>query len=176
LAPQVVRPEVDERALEASAGNPTPTDLARRLAAAKAEEVAGRFPDRVTIGADQVLEIDGAILHKPIDLLEARDHLARLQGRTHALHAAVAVVADGKTQVFCETALLTMRALAPEAVDAYLGFAGEARVTESVGAYQLEGLGIHLFERIEGDQSTVLGLPLIPLLARLRGMGLLAIA
>lgn len=164
---------IDERALEAESGGLAPAALALRLARAKAEEVAARHPGRVVIGADQVLECEGRVFHKPADAQAAHAHLARLQGRTHALHAAVAILRAGEADAFVETALLTMRPLAAEAIDAYLRLAGAA-VTASVGAYQLEGLGIHLFERIEGDHSTILGLPLTPLLARLRGMGLLA--
>ncbi|CAO4148370.1 Maf family protein [Methylorubrum aminovorans] len=164
---------IDERALEAEGGEIVPVDLARRLARAKAEEVAARHPGRVVIGADQVLECEGRIFHKPADLAAAHAHLARLQGRTHQLHSAVAILRDGRAEGFVETARLTMRPLDAEAIDAYLRLAGAA-VTTSVGAYQLEGLGIHLFERVEGDHSTILGLPLTPLLARLRGMGLLA--
>ncbi|CAO4150495.1 7-methyl-GTP pyrophosphatase [Methylorubrum aminovorans] len=164
---------IDERALEAEGGEIVPVDLARRLARAKAEEVAARHPGRIVIGADQVLECEGRIFHKPADLKAAHAHLARLQGRTHQLHSAVAILRDGRAEDFVETARLTMRPLDAEAIDAYLRLAGVA-VTTSVGAYQLEGLGIHLFERVEGDHSTILGLPLTPLLARLRGMGLLA--
>lgn len=164
---------IDERALEAEGGEIVPADLARSLARAKAEEVAARHPGRVVIGADQVLECEGRIFHKPADLKAAHAHLARLQGRTHQLHSAVAILRDGRAEDFAETARLTMRPLDAEAIDAYLRLAGVA-VTTSVGAYQLEGLGIHLFERVEGDHSTILGLPLTPLLARLRGMGLLA--
>ncbi len=176
LVPDAIRPEVDERRVEADAGGLDPVDLALRLATAKAEDVARRHPDRVVIGADQVLAIDGTVLHKPADLAEAAEHLGRLQGRTHALHSAVAIVARGRTETFHETARLTMRALTPDAIAAYLALAGAERVASSVGGYQLEGLGIHLFSRVEGDHTTVLGLPLIPLLARLRAMGFLAIA
>lgn len=164
---------IDERALEAEGGEIVPADLARSLARAKAEEVAARHPGRVVIGADQVLECEGRIFHKPADLKAAHAHLTRLQDRTHQLHSAVAILRDGRAEDFVETARLTMRPLDAEAIDAYLRLAGVA-VTTSVGAYQLEGLGIHLFERVEGDHSTILGLPLTPLLARLRGMGLLA--
>lgn len=163
---------IDERALEAGSGDLTPPALALRLARAKAEEVAARHPGRVVVGADQVLECEGRVFHKPADIAAARSHLARLQGRTHQLHSAVAILGDGTADAFVETARLTLRPLDAEAIDAYLRFAGAA-VTTSVGAYQLEGLGIHLFERIEGDHATILGLPLTPLLARLRGMGLL---
>lgn len=175
LVPDVIGPEVDERRIEAEAGGLAPVELALRLARAKAEDVARRHPGRVTVGADQVLEIDGTVLHKPADLAEAAIHLAGLQGRTHALHSAVAIVASGTTETFHETARLTMRALDPEAVATYLVLTGTARVTSSVGGYQLEGFGIHLFSRIDGDHTTVLGLPLLPLLERLRSMGLLAI-
>ncbi|GJE68967.1 Maf family protein [Methylorubrum podarium] len=179
---------IDERALEAEGGALAPAELARRLARAKAAEVAGRHPGRIVVGADQVLECEGRIFHKPADLEAARTHLARLQGRTHALHSAVAIRRDGAAEAlverdfveqdfveqdFVETARLTMRPLDAGAIDAYLRLAGAA-VTTSVGAYQLEGLGIHLFARVEGDHATILGLPLTPLLARLRGMGLLA--
>ncbi|MBB5762580.1 nucleoside triphosphate pyrophosphatase [Methylorubrum rhodesianum] len=169
---------IDERALEAEGGDISPVELARRLARAKAQEVAARHPGRVVIGADQVLECEGRVFHKPADRAAAHDHLTRLQGRTHALHSAVAILRDGRAepfvaQDFVETARLAMRPLDAAAIDTYLRLAGPA-VTTSVGAYQLEGLGIHLFERVEGDHSTVLGLPLTPLLARLRGLGLLA--
>lgn len=174
LAVETVAPEVDERAVEAQAAGLAPAGLALRLAAAKAEAVALRMPGRLVVGADQVLDCDGSVFHKPADLEAARLHLTRLQGRTHALHAAVALVRAGASETFCETARLTLRPLDAAQIAAYLALAGERRVTASVGAYQLEGLGIHLFERIEGDHATILGLPLLPLLARLRTMGLLA--
>ncbi|MGC5777761.1 Maf family protein [Methylobacterium sp. NFXW15] len=166
-------PGVDERAIEASAGALSPEELAGALARAKAEAVAARHPGRVVVGADQVLALDGTIFHKPTNLGAARDHLARLAGRTHALHSAVALVRNGSTELFVETARLTMRPLAEEGIATYLACAGEARVCACVGGYQLEGPGIHLFETVEGDHSTVLGLPLLPLLARLRAAGLL---
>ncbi|KTS20422.1 septum formation inhibitor Maf [Methylobacterium indicum] len=167
-------PGVDERAVEAQAAGLSPADLAERLAAAKAATVADQAPDRVVIGADQVLDLDGTVFHKPADRAGAATHLARLQGRTHALHSAVALAVDGAVaEVFVATARLTMRPLDATGIDAYLDAAGSA-VTGSVGAYQLEGVGIHLFDRIEGDHSTILGLPLPPLLARLRARGLLA--
>lgn len=176
LVPDTLRPEVDERRIEADSGDLAPADLALRLARAKAEDVARHHPDRVVVGADQVLEIGGTVLHKPADLREAAEHLGRLQGRAHMLHSAVAVIAQGTTETFCETARLTMRSLDPQAIVAYLDLVGVERATSSVGGYQLEGFGIHLFARVEGDHTTVLGLPLIPLLAQLRAMGLLAIA
>ena len=173
LPVEAVPAAIDERAVEAQAGGLAPAALALHLARAKAGEVAARHPGRVVVGADQVLDCDGAVLHKPADRAAAAGHLARLQGRTHALHSAVALVRGIEEDGFVETARLTMRSLDRTGIEAYLGLAGEA-VTTSVGAYQLEALGIHLFARIEGDHSTILGLPLLPLLARLRAMGWLA--
>ncbi|KMO32837.1 septum formation inhibitor Maf [Methylobacterium variabile] len=174
LAVETRAPGVDERAVEAAAADLSPPGLAERLAAAKAAAVAAGAPDRVVIGADQVLDLDGAVFHKPADRDGAAAHLARLQGRTHALHSAVALALGGAVvECFVATARLTMRPLDAAGIAAYLDAAGPA-VTGSVGAYQLEGVGIHLFDRIAGDQSTILGLPLLPLLASLRGRGLLA--
>lgn len=167
-------PGVDERAVEAQAAGLAPQDLAARLAEAKALAVSRAAPGRIVVGADQVLDLEGRALHKPADRAAARAHLAALAGRTHALHSAVALARDGAViGDFVETARLTMRPLGAEAIARYVELAGD-RVLASVGAYQLEGLGIHLFARIEGDHATILGLPLLPLLARLRGLGLLA--
>ncbi len=173
LPVDTIAPGVDERAVEAAAEGLSPVALAEALARAKAEAVARHHPDRVVIGADQVLALDSEIFHKPADLDAARGHLARLAGRTHALHSAVALVRDGATEVFVETARMTMRPLDAAAIAAYCACAGRERLCASVGGYQLEGPGIHLFARVEGDHSTVLGLPLLPLLARLRAAGLL---
>ncbi|NEU10663.1 septum formation protein Maf [Methylobacterium sp. BTF04] len=167
-------PDVDERALEAECGGLAPTELALALARAKAEAVAGRAPGRIVVGADQVLDCDGTVFHKPANAEAARHHLAQLAGRTHRLHSAVALIgADGVPETFVETAHLTLRPLDDAAIAAYVALAG-ADVLGSVGAYRLEGLGIHLFTQISGDHSTILGLPLIPLLARLRVRQLLA--
>ncbi|MCJ2019803.1 MULTISPECIES: Maf family nucleotide pyrophosphatase [unclassified Methylobacterium] len=173
LPVETASPEVDERALEAQSAGLSPPDLALHLARAKAESVAARHPGRVVIGADQVLDCDGTVFHKPADAAAARAQLARLAGRTHALHSAVAL-AGSVRDTFVETARLTLRPLDARAIAAYVDCAGEDRVRASVGGYQLEGPGIHLFESVAGDHSTVLGLPLLPLLARLRAAGLLA--
>lgn len=167
-------PDVDERALE-DAGYESPIELALKLAAAKAQAVAAHDPGRIVIGADQVLALDGRVFHKPQNAAGAREQIALLQGRSHILHAAVAISQGGTTETFYDEAHLTMRSLDEEAIAAYVAFAGEARVTASVGGYQLEALGIHLFEEIAGDHSTILGLPLLPLLARLRKMDVLAL-
>lgn len=166
-------PGVDERTIESVTGG-SPENLACRLAAAKALAVGRRRPGRVVVGADQVLELEGEVLHKPEDREAARRQIARLAGRTHSLHSAFAVAIDGElARQGLDSANLTMRTLDDDAVARYLDLAGAAAAS-SVGAYQLESLGIHLFERVDGDHSTILGLPLIPLLAALRGMGLLA--
>lgn len=127
------------------------------------------------IGADQTLALKQRLFSKPSGRAQAAEQLRLLAGNTHALHSAVAVARDGKV-VFDDVrvARMTMRNLSEGEISAYLDAAGEA-VTSSVGAYQLEGLGVHLFERIEGDHFTILGLPLLPLLAFLRSERLLAI-
>jgi septum formation protein len=166
---------VDERAVEAPliAGGASAADVAVKLAEAKAADVSAREPSALVIGADQTLELDGARWTKPESVAVAREQIARLSGRTHRLHSAVAIARAGKTTWHTVgTAALTMRALSATAIDAYLAEAG-ASVTGSVGAYQLEGAGVRLFERIEGDYFTILGLPLLPLLARLREEGVL---
>ena len=169
-------PDVDERAIEAEADGLEPSALAERLAAAKAASVTQVASDRIVVGADQVLELDGVVLHKPGDRDAARAHLGSLSGRTHALHSAVALAEDGRVVGMVRaTARLTMRSLDQDAIAHYVAVAGLAAVTGSVGAYQLEALGIHLFERIEGDHTTILGLPMIPLLALLRERGHLAL-
>ena len=167
-------PSLDERASEAGAPSREPAAIAQHLACEKALAVSRRHPERVVIGADQVLELDGALLHKPADRAAAAAQLSALAGRTHSLHSGVAVAQGGEIlRSFVDEARLTMRALDPARIELYLTLAGHPALT-SVGAYQLEGPGIHLFERVEGSHSTVLGLPLLPLLAALRGLDLLA--
>lgn len=175
IAFECVTAQVDEEAVRAAlelAGDTSPEDVAELLARAKAQEVLARHPDCVVIGADQILAQAGRIYSKPGGPAQARDHLLELRGKTHQLHSAV-VVAEGKVEAWCvvETAHLTMRNLSPELIGAYLSRAGED-VRRSVGAYQLESLGVHLFERIDGDYFTILGLPLLPLLGELRRRGL----
>jgi septum formation protein len=167
--------DIDERAIQASSGLSAPGDIAGLLAREKASRVSGRQPARYVVGADQTLALGARIFNKPAGRAQAADQLRALAGHCHELHAAVAVARDGKLLFeHISIARMTVRRLGDAEIDSYLEEAGNA-VTSSVGAYQLEGLGIHLFERIEGDHFTILGLPLLELLAFLRGEHLLSI-
>lgn len=166
---------VDERAVEcaAPAAEAAPDDIARLLARTKALAGSAKAPGRLVLGADQTLALGPVAFHKAPDMAAARLQLSRLAGRTHALHSALALVKDEEVLFeTVETACLTMRPLPDVALDAYLDAAGPG-ILSSVGCYQLEGLGVHLFEAIAGDHFTILGLPLLPLLGFLRSEGLL---
>ena len=168
---------IDERRLEQEflGRGGAPCDLAPLLARAKALDVSARRPQALCLGADQTLLLEGELFHKTADIDAAAQNLGKLAGRTHVLYSALCVARGGA--VLFETtqkALMTMRALDDKAIRRYLAAAGPA-VLSSVGAYQVEGLGVHLFEAIEGDQSTILGLPLLPLLQWLRGQGCLSL-
>ncbi len=173
---ETVSSGVDERALEASLGpGIAASDLAARLARAKAEAAAGSHPDRIIVAADQVVELDGACLGKPGTAEEACRQIARLAGRTHLLRSAVAIVARGRLQALdVETAKLTMRDLDAAAIAAYVEVAGDS-ATRSAGGYEIERIGIHLFSEVQGEHSTILGLPLLPTLAALRRLDCLAL-
>jgi septum formation protein len=173
--PVEVRPaSIDERAVEVSAPSNSPSAVAALLARTKALRVTVDLPDRLVVGADQTLALGHRRFDKPTNRAAARTQLQALAGRTHELHAAVAVARHGKVLFeHVAVARLTMRALTDEFLNRYIDTAGAA-VTASVGAYQLEALGVHLFERIDGDHFTILGLPLLPLLAYLRAEGSLA--
>ncbi len=171
---EAVGADIDERILEASlqAEHASPARIALALAQAKAEDVARRFPGHWVIGADQTLALGDEQFHKPGSVTQAAAHLQRLSGKTHHLHSGVVAFFDGQCRyAHVESAAMNMRPLGADFLTAYLAAAGDA-VTRSVGAYQVEGLGAHLFERIEGDHSTILGLPLLPLLAFFRQAGL----
>ncbi|MEX1083321.1 MAG: Maf family protein [Xanthobacteraceae bacterium] len=168
IAVEVKPADIDERAIEAGASAAEPSAAAVLLARAKARAMAGQLPVRLVLGADQTLALGRQRFAKPADSNAAAAQLRALRGKTHALHSALAVVRDGTTLFeHNDSAQLTMRAFSDQFLDGYLDAAGNA-VTASVGAYQLEGPGIQLFERIEGDYFTILGLPLLPLLNFLR--------
>ncbi|HEY3679914.1 MAG TPA: Maf family protein [Bradyrhizobium sp.] len=167
--------EIDEREIQRASGLTAPGEIASLLARQKALWVSTHHPGRIVVGADQTLALGRRLFSKPAGRIQAAEQLQALAGGVHELHSAVAAARDGK--ILFETvdvARMTMRKLTATEIEAYLNEAGEA-VTSSVGAYQLEGLGIHLFERIDGDHFTILGLPLLPLLAFFRGERLLAV-
>ena len=170
---EAVPADIDERAVQKNSGLTSPGEIAGLLAREKALFVSSKNPGRHVIGADQTLALGERLFSKPSGRAQAAEQLRLLAGNSHALHSAVAVARDGKI-VFADVSVATMsmRKLSDGEIEAYLDAAGEA-VTSSVGAYQLEGLGVHLFERIEGDHFTILGLPLLPLLAFLRNERLL---
>ena len=164
--------DLDERGIEQTSRLSDAAAVAALLAKEKALHVGRAHPDAYVIGADQTLALGTKIFAKADDRAQAREQLKSLCGRTHELHSAVAVVKGGEILFeSISTAHMTMRPLSDVQLEAYLDLAGEA-VTASVGGYQLEGAGVHLFEKIEGDYFTILGLPLLPLLGFLRGIGL----
>jgi septum formation protein len=172
---EAVPADIDERSVQKNSGLSAPGEIAGLLAREKACFVSSKNPGRYVVGADQTLALGNRLFSKPAGRVQAADQLRLLAGGTHELHSAVAVARDGKV-VFSDVSVarLTMRALTGSEIRAYLDEAGEA-VTSSVGAYQLEGLGVHLFDHFEGDHFTILGLPLLPLLAFLRREQLLGI-
>ena len=168
-----VAAQLDERAVEAEMAHRAlgPGQLALELAHAKAKEVSSRFPDALVIGCDQTMSLGSAVFHKPVDREEARSNLARLRGQTHRLNSGVVLVREGR-EIWrhLSVADLLMRDFSDAFLDDYLERCGE-NVMKSVGCYQLEGIGIQLFESIDGDYFTILGLPLLPLLGELRMLG-----
>ena len=163
-------PLIDEREISnpMEAMSEDPRKIAAALAAAKALDVSRKFPDAYVIGSDQTMALGTQMFHKPKDLVEAHTHIMTLQGKTHSLHSAVAIARNNDV-VWADmaSAHLTMRSLTPANVETYLERAGEA-VLWSVGAYQIESLGVTLFDKIDGDYFTIVGLPILPLLAALR--------
>jgi septum formation protein len=167
--PFTVRPaDLDERALADRAPSPAADAVAAFLAREKALAVASSEPGRLVLGADQTLALGGERFDKPADRAAAVSQLRALRGRTHTLYSAVAAVQDGAVvSAHVETARLTMRLFSDRFLESYLDGVGEA-ATASVGGYQIEGAGLQLFERIEGEYFTILGLPLLPVLDFLR--------
>jgi len=177
LAFDVEAATVDERALESeflAQGRPSEA-LASALARAKALDVSARRPDALCVGADQILSLDGRVLHKSATMQEAARTLRALNGRTHRLTSAFAVARDGRILGEGQDhADLTMRALDSRQIALYLACAGPGALS-SVGVYQIEGLGVCLFDAVEGDHATILGLPMLKLLSCLRREGALAL-
>ena len=167
--------QIDERAIQESSGLTAPSKVAALLAREKALAVSRQREQQFVVGADQTLALGNHIFNKPAGRAQALAQLSELAGQSHELHSAIAIAKGGKILFeHVAVARMVMRALSPTEIVAYLDAAGEA-VTSSVGAYQLEGLGVHLFARIEGDHFTILGLPLLPLLDFLRGQQMLAL-
>ena len=165
---EVLPADIDARGVEARSPAQDAGAVAAWLAREKARAVAAQRPGRLVLGADQTLVLGTRRFSKPADRAAAAEQLRALRGKTHALHSALALMRDGKLLFeYADAARLTMRMFSDNFLEQYLGTAGEI-VTASVGAYQLEKPGIQLFERIEGDYFTILGLPLLPLLGFLR--------
>lgn len=162
----------DEIKLSLKAADTPVGEIARALAELKATRISERFSQAFVIGADQMMTCGKAAFDKPADMDQARAHLTALRGRAHELHTAVSVARQGAViWHHIEVARLTMRPFTDGFIDDYLAAVGERALT-SVGAYQLEGPGVQLFDSVEGDFFTVLGLPLLPLIAFLRGHGM----
>ncbi len=173
IAVETIPARIDERAVEETLEGAElgPDDVALVLSQAKADEVSTRNPSAVVIGSDQTLSLQGEILHKPRNRDEAIDRLLRLSGRTHQLNSGVCLVLDGETLwSHVEVTHITFRKLDAAFIGRHLAQVGDKALT-SVGAYQVEGEGAQLIERIDGDFFSVIGLPLLPLLAQLRERG-----
>ncbi|AWM27014.1 septum formation protein Maf [Sinorhizobium fredii USDA 205] len=165
--------QINERVLERpleEAGAP-PAEVALALAEAKARDVSRHFDGAIVIGSDQTMSLGLRVYHKPKDMAEAAEHLLSLSGRTHSLNSAIVLVRDGDILWrHVSTAHMTVRLLDRGFIERHLHRVGEMALS-SVGAYQFEGEGIQLFEKIEGDYFTILGLPMLPLLEKLRELG-----
>ncbi len=171
VRPSPVDEDAVKSALKSERGEITGEDLATILAQTKATSVSEQEPSALVIGADQVLGFEGRFYDKPKDMDEARDALIAMRGKTHVLHTATACAEAGDVIWHHESSVtLTMRDFSNDFLGTYLAACGEDILT-SVGAYKLEGPGAQLFERIEGDYFSVLGLPLLPLLQFLRSRG-----
>lgn len=172
---EILPADIDERGIQMSSGLKDASKVADLLAREKALHVSRLRPGRFVVGADQTMALGNRIFSKPVDRAAAALQLRDLSGNTHLLHSAVAVARDNEI-LFAHTgtAQMTMRVLNKDSLARYLDLAGDA-VTRSVGGYQLEDIGVHLFERIEGDYFTILGLPLLPLLGFLRSAKMTAV-
>lgn len=172
VEPAAVDEEAVKEALRAEGASVG--DVAEALAELKATRAARRHPGALVLGADQMLDCDGEWFDKATSIDEARATLVSLRGRTHRLVSAVVIVRDGKRIWHTVTeARLTMRAFSDDFLDDYLAAVGDD-VLSSVGCYHIEGRGVQLFDRVQGDTFTIRGLPLLPLLGFLRSWGVIA--
>jgi septum formation protein len=170
---EVMSADIDEDEEKERLVQLAPKPIAVQLAAAKARALSSRLVSRLVIGCDQTLELDGALLGKPVSRDDARNQLRSLRGRTHVLHSAACCFEGGrKLWSACRSARLTMRKFSDRFLDEYLDACGDDVLT-SVGGYKVEGLGLQLFSRIDGDYHTILGMPLLPLLGFLRERGVI---
>lgn len=168
---------VDEEAIKASllAEDTRPRDISDALAEAKAQRMAMKCPSDLVLGADQILEIDGTILSKAATRDEAAEHIARLSGKQHRLYSAAVIFHEARpVWRFIGEARLTMQSLSPEFIDDYLDRAWP-EVGYSVGCYQIEAEGARLFQRIDGDYFSILGLPLLQVLSYLKDRGVISL-
>ncbi len=166
---------IDERVIEAPLleSDLQADDIAQVLAEAKALDVSDRHGQSLVIGCDQTLSLDGQLFHKPEDMQGARKHLLAFSGKTHQLNSAIVLVRNGETLWrHVGVAHMSMRQLSPKFVGQYLAKVGDVALS-SVGAYQIEAEGVQLFDRIDGDYFTIVGLPLLPLLEKLRQLEIL---
>ncbi|WP_421874286.1 Maf-like protein [Pararhizobium sp.] len=172
IAFQAQAADIDERAIEGEIERQgsSPEEVALVLAEAKARNVGQAFPDAIIIGSDQTMSLGTRVYHKPRDMNEARDHLLSLSGKVHQLNSGI-VLTQGNDILWkhVSSARLSVRVLSPDFIDAHLARVG-TKALSSVGAYQLEGEGIQLFDAIDGDYFTILGLPMLPLLEKLRDL------
>lgn len=167
-------PDVDEARLKKGLTGRGADEVALALAEAKALAVSNRRPDALVLGSDQILELDGTLMDKAGDLEGARARLRRLRGRSHSLHSAAALARGGEViWSGADRAEMTMRPYSDAFLERYLAAEGGG-LLGSVGCYRLEGPGAQLFEKVEGDFFTVLGLPLWAVLAELRRLGAIA--
>lgn len=168
----VSKARVDEQVLKDQNDHLTPADMALFLGKQKALEVSQCHADRLVLGADQTMELDGQLLDKLPDASLAADRLRSMRGRSHKLHSGLALARNGDiVWSHAQTSTLHVRQFSDEFLDFYLRTAGE-ELTLAVGAYAYEALGAQLFDRVEGDYYAVLGLPLSPLLSALRDFGI----
>jgi septum formation protein len=160
----------EQRAHGENRNKPAP-ELATFLALRKAQALSELFPETIVLGSDQTMNLAGNVMHKPKDLESAKNQLMKLRGKSHELHVAIALTRGDKILFeHSDSAQLRVRNFSEEFIDDYLARISP-NVLGSVGCYQIENLGVQLFDRIEGDHFTILGLPLLPLLAFLREIG-----